>query len=66
MYIFCKIIIEFVFFIIFFGWYIPYCFNQFSDLWFLIGVISILVFVPLEIYRFVNFIFNYFKTNRGE
>jgi hypothetical protein len=52
MKLYAFIIFEVLFLMAFAGYWIPWCINQSSDFWFIVGIVSIFS-LPVEIYRFI-------------
>lgn len=58
MKLYAFIVFEVLFLIAFVGHWIPYCLNQSSDFWFILGVVSIFL-VPFDVYHFIYKCFDY-------
>lgn len=58
MKLYAFIVFEVLFLVSIVGYWIPYCLNQSSDFWFILGVVSIFL-VPVEIYNFIYKCINY-------
>jgi hypothetical protein len=48
-----EVLFEVLFLMAFAGHWIPWCINQSSDFWFIVGIVSIFL-LPIEIYRFIS------------
>lgn len=56
MKLYLTILFEVIFLIGSIGWFIPYCLNQYSDLWNIIGLCMITVILPINVASFSLFL----------